>query len=206
VTDVDPTTAYLGVPGEEEVFAHPAGGDICTSVAFSRPLWESLDASASPTAYVDAQLDLAHRLLLAAARGGDHDFAVAERLVGLLGDTFGAPRQAAPGDQALVCRARGLIHDGHPAATGLVPLAAALEVSPYRLSRVFPRVTGVSLTRYRNRVRVGRALDRLEEGEELLTQLAAELGFADQAHLTRTVRAHCGTTPSSLQRRLRPDG
>jgi hypothetical protein len=36
--DLDPTVGYLGVPGEEERFAHPAGGDACTSVNLSPEL------------------------------------------------------------------------------------------------------------------------------------------------------------------------
>lgn len=41
VVDLDPTTAYLGVPDEEESFAHPAGGDVCTSIELTRALWPS---------------------------------------------------------------------------------------------------------------------------------------------------------------------
>ena len=89
-------------------------------------------------------------------------------------------------------------------AGDLLSLAAALGVSPYRLSRAFTRELGVSLTRYRNRVRVGRVLDRLERGERRLAVLAADLGFADQAHLCRTVRAHVGHTPTQLRRLLMP--
>jgi AraC-like DNA-binding protein len=63
----------------------------------------------------------------------------------------------------------------------------------------------VSLTRFRNRVRVGRAMARIQDGETDLAGLAAELGFADQAHLTRTVRALVGHTPTALRRLLRPD-
>ncbi|MGH3679627.1 MAG: helix-turn-helix domain-containing protein, partial [Natronosporangium sp.] len=85
---------------------------------------------------------------------------------------------------------------------GLLPLARLLGVSPYRLSRAFQRQVGVPLTRFRNRVRVAEALDRLEQGEPSLAGLAAELGFADQAHLTRTVRAHLGHTPGRLRRLL----
>jgi AraC-like DNA-binding protein len=36
-----------------------------------------------------------------------------------------------------------------------------------------------------------------------LGRLAADLGFADQAHLCRTVRAHLGRTPSALRTALR---
>ena len=70
------------------------------------------------------------------------------------------------------------------------------------MSRAFTAELGVSLTRYRNRVRVARALDRLEAGETRLAMLAADLGFADQAHLCRTVRAHVGHTPTALRRLL----
>jgi AraC-like DNA-binding protein len=60
----------------------------------------------------------------------------------------------------------------------------------------------MSLTHYRNRARVSRALERLAAGERSLGILAADLGFADQAHLTRTVRAYAGHTPSVLRRLL----
>ena len=113
-----------------------------------------------------------------------------------------AAASARPSDRVLAAQARDLIRDTHPAATGLLPLATHLDVSPYRLSRAFTREVGVSLTRYRNRLRVTRALDRLAAGETHLGRLAADLGFADQAHLTRTVRDHVGHTPTALRRLL----
>ena len=98
--------------------------------------------------------------------------------------------------------AREAIAADHPAAGGLFPLAELLGVSPYRLSRGFSRELGLSLTHYRNRVRVSRALERLSAGERNLGILAADLGFSDQAHFTRTVRAHVGHTPAALRRLL----
>jgi transcriptional regulator GlxA family with amidase domain len=159
---------------------------------------------------VDAGVDLAHRRLLAAAALGDPDYAVAEQLLGLLAAALGrlaagpSPAEAASTghDRPLVAEAREAILAGHAAAARLFSLADHLRVSPYRLSRAFPREIGVSLTRYRNRVRVGRALERLEQGERSLALLAADLGFADQAHLTRTVREHVGCTPAALRRVL----
>ena len=208
-TDVDPTLAYIGLPGEEEHFAHPAGGDVCTSVSLTPALWRVLAGDAArltrSTVYVDARLDLTHRRFLAAARTGDVGYALAEELMAMLARmieqvVIGAtPADAGPTktDQALAAAARGLISDRHPAATGLFPLAELLDVSPYRLSRAFTRELGVSLTRYRNRVRLGRALDRLENGESSLGALAADLGFADQAHLCRTMREQLGHTPTA---------
>jgi AraC-like DNA-binding protein len=115
-----------------------------------------------------------------------------------------AAEQPGPADRTLVAAAREAIIDSVPEAAGLCPLAGLLKVSPYRLSRAFSREMGISLTRYRNRVRVGRALDRLAEGESSLAVLAAQLGFADQAHLTRTTREHLGHTPVALRRLLAP--
>ncbi|MFI7644340.1 helix-turn-helix domain-containing protein [Nonomuraea sp. NPDC049400] len=308
---IDPTMAYLSVPGAEEHFAHPAGGDVCTSVSLSPTLWRTLAGDgpppARPTLYVDARMDLAHRRFLAAARGGDAAFELAESLLSLLGAALGqltpaptpatsgggagttavpasAPAPAAAGTggtevrapaaagtggtevrapgagaveastraggpadgreargsarvpafgsarvptfgarvaegasgQERNVKARAVVRTGtaiadaareaiaadHPAAGGLLSLAEFLAVSPYQLSRAFTRELGISLTHYRNRVRVGRALDRLEEGEPSLAGLAADLGFADQAHLTRTIRRHVGHTPTALRRLL----
>lgn len=210
--DLDRTIGYLGEPGEDEQFAHPGGGDACTSVQFSPGSWRRLVGEPGrmrvSAVYVDAKTELAHRRLLAAG-WSDVDYRLAEELVGLLA---AAVRDAAqrsplhdacgPFDRRLVERARAAIHDGHPAAGGLFTLAELVGASPYRLSRAFPRELGVSVTKYRNRVRVGRALDQLERDESSLADVAASLGFADQAHLTRMVHDHVGQTPAALRRAM----
>jgi AraC-like DNA-binding protein len=214
--DIDTTLAYVGVPSEEESFAHPVGGDVCTSISVTPQLWRSLAGdSTGPSAqtlFIDARLDLAHRRLLTTARLGDIDYALAEELLGLLSTAIGrsiaGPTPLANAsherDRTLVEAAREAIREGDSAADTLFALADSLGVSPYRLSRVFPRQLGVSVTRYRHRVRIGRALDRLEGGETSLGTLAADLGYADQAHLTRTMRQYLGHTPTTLRRLLAP--
>ncbi|WP_327151174.1 helix-turn-helix transcriptional regulator [Nocardia sp. NBC_01329] len=199
--DLDSTVGYLGAPGEEERFAHPAGGDVCTSVTVAPEL---LEGAANPRAlYVDAHIQLAHRRLLAAAGTGDIDYALTENLLRLVALATGRPSpRPRPADGVLVAAAREAIISDAPEAAGLRSLAALLEVSPYRLSRSFSQHMGLSLTRYRNRVRVGRAVDSLADGETGLADLAVRLGFADQAHLTRTVRDHLGHTPAALRRLL----
>jgi AraC-like DNA-binding protein len=206
--EIDPTLAYLSACGTEEQYAHPAGGDVCTVITLQPDLWQTLTGDpqrlARSTVYVDAELDLVHRRVLAAARGGDVEFGVAEELLRLIHRAIGQVATIPDGDgtagRRLVDRARAAIIDDHPEAGGLLPLARLLAVSPYRLSRAFTAELGVSLTRYRNRVRVARALDRLEQGAPSLADLAADLGFADQAHLTRTIRQHLGRTPTTVRR------
>jgi len=213
-TDLDRTIGYLAGPGEEEQFAHPHGGDVCTSVQMSTASWLQLVGEPGEvrpsTVYIDARTELAHRRLLAAEQC-DVDYQMAEELLRLLvlalrGATHRrTPAHDAPGpfERRLVERARAAIHDGHPAARGLFPLAELVGASPYRLSRAFPHALGVSLTQYRNRFRVGRALDELERDQSRLADVAASLGFADQAHFTRVVREHVGHTPGALRRALR---
>jgi AraC-like DNA-binding protein len=210
--DLDPTVGYVGAPREEDQFAHPYGGDVCTSVRLTTPLWRQLVGEPGrmhrSTFYVDAHLELAHRRLLAAS---DIDYQLAENLLavtitalrGVINRATPLNDRPVPADARLVQRARAAIHDDHPAARGLFSLAELLGASPYRLSRAFPKELGMTLTSYRNRVRVGRALERLQADTSTLADIAAALGFADQAHLTRVVRAHVGHTPQAVRRALR---
>ncbi|WP_406297829.1 helix-turn-helix transcriptional regulator [Embleya sp. NBC_00888] len=213
--DLDPTVGYFGVPKQEERFAHPAGGDVCTSVRVAPELWA--DAAGEPgrrpacsALYVDAALDLAHRRCLSAAEDGDVDYALAEQVLTLIRHAVdrmparSRPVESAPDDRRLVAAAREAITTGDAASGALFSLAESIGVSPFRLSRVFSREMGVSITRYRNRVRLGSVLDRLEAGEVGLAVLAVDLGFADQAHLSRTVRKELGYTPTALRRLLAP--
>jgi AraC-like DNA-binding protein len=210
VSEVDRTVCYVGVPGVDEEFAHPSSGEVCTVLTLTPGLWRSMAGDAPvtrPHAYTTARIELTHRRLLAAR--DDPSYALTEELLDLLAGMLSQSTARAPiherstrGDLALVDHARAAITADHPVAGRLGSLASALGVSPYRLSRAFPRVLGVSLTHYRNRVRITRALDRLQAGEPSLAALAADLGFADQAHLTRTVRDHLGHTPTELRRLL----
>jgi transcriptional regulator GlxA family with amidase domain len=86
----------------------------------------------------------------------------------------------------------------------LQDLAGTLAVSPHHLSRIFHAATGHTISRHRMRLRVRTALERLAAGERDLARLAADLGFADQSHLCRVVRAETGQTPSVLRGVLAP--
>jgi AraC-like DNA-binding protein len=74
-----------------------------------------------------------------------------------------------------------------------------VAVSPHHLSRIFQARTGATVSRYRNRLRVRTALERLAGGERDLAALAADLRFADHAHLVRTLRREVGSAPSELR-------
>ncbi|HWK29320.1 MAG TPA: helix-turn-helix domain-containing protein [Solirubrobacter sp.] len=82
-------------------------------------------------------------------------------------------------------------------------LAAEFAISPRTLQRLFARYVGAAPKQVLQRFRRQRAVDRLSEpGCSDLAWIAAELGYADQSHLTRDFRATIGHRPAALTRRF----
>ena len=206
----DATSAYVGRPGQERHVGHPAGpGDVSTGIWLSeRLVGEVCDGGAllpRGRMVTPAGFDLAHRRLVAACRAGIDGFEATERCYGLVGRLRLLAR---PGDwrrgsteaaqRALVARVAEAMLAGH-LTTGIGELARLAGCSPHHLSRVFRKVTGRTLTSYRNELRVRAVLTGLQDGKGPLRSLAAEYGFADQAHLTRVVHRHLGIAPTTVR-------
>jgi AraC family transcriptional regulator len=85
----------------------------------------------------------------------------------------------------------------------LVRLAEVVGLSPYHLSRAFKRSTGETLHRYVMGRRLERARERLMQADRPISELARDLGFVDQSHLTRLFRARFGVTPAAFAREHR---
>lgn len=77
--------------------------------------------------------------------------------------------------------------------------ATQMGLAPQSISRGFRRAYGVSPKRYRVEQRALRAIRNLRNWSGTLAALAAESGFADQAHLAREVVALTGFTPRRLK-------
>jgi AraC-like DNA-binding protein len=80
-------------------------------------------------------------------------------------------------------------------------VARAAGSSPFHLARLFRRHTGLSLHGYRTRMRLMRALERLDACRGALADLALELGFSSQSHFTDAFRGAFGVAPGALGRR-----
>lgn len=76
--------------------------------------------------------------------------------------------------------------------------AGRFGLSPEHLSRGFGKVFGVTPQRFRLESRV-RAVVADLEGPASLAEVAVARGFADQAHMSRSVRAMTGHTPGALR-------
>jgi AraC-like DNA-binding protein len=207
---VDAVTAYVQCPGEEQQVSHPWGGDLSTVIVPSERILGDLGDPARLTGaglIVTPEIDLAHRLLLSRERGGADADELAEHatvVVGGLLDQYKVIHhvRASRLERRLAWQVREAIEAG--VRVRLVDMAAAIGVPAYRLSRAFRRVTGLSVTSYRSQLRTRQALARLAQGDRNLAGIAADVGFADQAHLTRTLRASSGMTPRKLRTLLGP--
>jgi len=77
----------------------------------------------------------------------------------------------------------------------LAEAGVLLHVSPAHLVRCFTRAFGIAPHRYLLARRIDAARRRLLDGEPV-AQVATNVGFHDQAHLTRHFKRHVGTTPA----------
>jgi AraC-like DNA-binding protein len=89
-------------------------------------------------------------------------------------------------------------------ALALPALAAAVGLSPGRLSRVFRAQTGVSVTDFRNRQRIARFLRLYAGARTTLTDAALRAGFGSYPQVHRVYSALHGETPRELLRRRGP--
>jgi AraC-like DNA-binding protein len=196
----EPLTGYVETPGSVQRICHPAGGDVCTLIGLDerpdfRPYANALR--------VHPTLDVSHRLLLKRIREGVDADELVELAVSLVAQVLGSTSWTATATAAehrTAAQVREVIR-ARPELR-LVQLARLMGTSMYRLSRMFKAATGCTVSRYRIQVRTQDAIDRLEQGESDLARLAAETGFADQAHMTRTLRSETELTPGMLRRLL----
>ena len=147
-----------------------------------------------------------HRI---AERSHADPLAIEEYALDLIDTGIGAVESAPDDFRALSVARRELADAARMAlATDLAAplslgaLAAALQVSPAHLCRVFKVVTGQSLRQYRRELRLRRALLLLRDDGTDLTAVALLLGFASHSHFTAWFRQSYGSTPSRYRHSL----
>ena len=92
-----------------------------------------------------------------------------------------------------------LIHDRFREGLRIEDFAEAAEVHPAHLASVFRRVHRMPLAAYIRRLRLDWAAERLIRTNQPISMIAAEAGFADQAHMTRWFRRVMGATPAAYR-------
>jgi AraC-like DNA-binding protein len=92
------------------------------------------------------------------------------------------------------------LHDGPlPSDTSLEALASQAGLSPSRFMHAFTESTGIALRPYLRWLRFQQAAGAIMSGAPL-SMAAADAGFSDAAHLSRTFKQMFGLSPSTLKR------
>ncbi|MGC4000852.1 MAG: AraC family transcriptional regulator [Anaeromyxobacter sp.] len=205
---------WLQPPGE--VFSHLVPGPVHYGLVTLDPRRVAeaagLDRLALAPAYdlEDPRLVGPVRALLAEAEGGAKAGAFyADCLRAAIGAFLasagrGAPRELRREPARLDGRAIHQLRDYLAASfregPSLGDMARRVGVSESQLLRAFRRTTGETPHAYLMRLRLEAVRDRLQRGRGTLAEIAAELGFADQSHMTRLFRRRFGLTPGAFRR------
>jgi AraC family transcriptional regulator len=97
-------------------------------------------------------------------------------------------------------RAEEFLHDQFRAPISLRWVAREAGVHPVYLARVFRRQHGCTMSAYIRALRVVAASESLLQKGGNIAAAAHAAGFADHAHLTRSLTKLVGLTPKSLRR------
>jgi AraC-like DNA-binding protein len=101
-------------------------------------------------------------------------------------------------DRHVAARIGELIHDGYARDLTADDLAVVAGCSRFAAYRAFKQAYGLAPSEYQRQTRV-RAARRLLLAGLPPSRVAAETGFADQAHLTRWFRRFYGVTPGAYR-------
>lgn len=97
-------------------------------------------------------------------------------------------------------RALRYVNDNLDAKLTWDEIASAVGMDPFTLGRGFTLSAGITLHQYVTRCRVNQAMRLLARRELSIADIALEVGFSCQSHLTTLFRRHTGTTPAAFRR------
>lgn len=95
---------------------------------------------------------------------------------------------------------------GTGGAVLIAVLVRELGCSRRHLAARFGEDVGMTPKAYARLLRFERAVERLRGGDAALGRIAADCGYADQAHFSRELRAFAGATPTTLLAERRQAG
>ena len=170
--------------------------DLCRHAVPSRhPAFQRVAESKTPG------MDLRNHRLLRLGGTGYDPLASDELMLAVLNEALRpTPSVAAASAQRVVDAAKQFLHAHSCEPISLSEIARAVQVSGAYLTDAFTRSEGVSLCRYRMRLRLNRALVDLPRCEDI-TGLALDLGFSSHAHFSNAFKSLYGLTPSAFRAR-----
>jgi AraC family transcriptional regulator len=195
--------------------SHPvAGGDVCLDLTIDNSLLrelaprESVREGESLTFVrqrrrIDPRAQVLVALLRHSLRKGIAESLEAESLALVLAQRALGPRTshaagASFGQQRLVDRVKLALAGDLARRWTLDEIAAEVGGSPVYLTQVFQRVEGMPLYRYQMRLRLARALDLIDQYDDL-SALSFDLGFSSHSHFSAAFRQAYGRSPTAFR-------
>ncbi|WP_323770605.1 AraC family transcriptional regulator [Antarctobacter sp.] len=111
-----------------------------------------------------------------------------------------------PRDRRRMERVLAHVHAQFDAPIRLAPLCEIANVTESQLQRIFKRSTGLSVSEYVTRLRVGRASTLLSRSDLPMADIAEKCGFHDAAYFARKFRATTGRSPTAYRREFQSSG
>ena len=140
-----------------------------------------------------------HRLLESPATALQQQTVWREMMMLLLQRHAAVQINGSPGkEHRAVVMAKELLHAQLAAPPSLEELAAAVNLSPFHFARVFRRATGMPPHTWLMQQRIATARGLLQSGC-LPVEVAMQLGFADQSHLSRQFKQVYGVGPAAYR-------
>ncbi len=96
----------------------------------------------------------------------------------------------------------GVLHDQWDQWIGLEELAHIAEIHPVNLSANFSRLLGCTLSEYRRKIKVDKAIALLHNQNISLAEIAYRCNFSDQSHFNRSFLRFTGWTPKAYRDRV----
>jgi len=211
-----PGSVLVLKPGDEYrcTHEHRDGGDDCLAVSLAPELVHELAprrghwrSGAMPPL---AELMVRGELMRAVTAGNsdvgldEAALAFAARFAALAYD--GVPsREPTPADRRRAVESALWIEANADQELNLRQLAAHGGLSTYHYLRLFAQALGVTPHQYLVRSRLRAAARRLAEGDQPVTEIALDSGFADLSNFVRSFRRAAGVSPRSFRRAARGD-
>jgi AraC-like DNA-binding protein len=196
--------------------SHPVdGGDACLSLTLDESLLaeltpRSLVQQGGRTAFrrqslrIDARAQALVALLRHTLDNGAIEQLEAEALVLTLVSRSLGPRTthestSTHARRRLADRVKLLLASDLSRRWTLADIGKAIGSSPVYLTQVFSQVEGIPLYQYQLQLRLARAVNMMDEYEDL-SALAAELGFSSHSHFASAFRRAFGRSPTEFRR------
>lgn len=145
-----------------------------------------------------------HRTVFAAMEDDDKETTIGRATAAYA--TWVQSRLTPPDERSMLANAIEDLIASDPGIMRIGQLAERFHITARHVQRLMHRYVGLSPVAIIRRYRLQEAIERLREDSSLtIAQIAAELGYADHAHLTRDFRQALGLAPVNYRRDSRAD-